>query len=53
MKRHMQGGDEYDAFTKWRRMYYWQRGELRRIKRQANKRERRIVRNKIRDIGEI
>lgn len=34
-------GDEYDAFTRWRRYYHWQRGELRKLKRRLSKRERR------------
>lgn len=38
-KRH--GGDEHDAFSAHRNMHRWQRGELRRIKRKANKRDRR------------
>jgi len=40
----MKGGDEYDAFTNWRRYVYWQRGELKRIKRKYNKRVRRAGR---------
>lgn len=40
MKRRTVGGDEWDAFNH-RRIYFWQRGELRRLKRKANKRERR------------
>jgi hypothetical protein len=34
--------DEYDAFTRWRKVLYWQRGELRKIKRGYNKRVRRL-----------
>lgn len=41
VKRQMRGGDEYDAFTGWRKYYRWRPGELRFLKRRANKRERR------------
>lgn len=40
MKRRMKDADEYDAFTKWRRVYHWRAGALKAIKRRANKRER-------------
>lgn len=43
MRRACIGGDEQDAFTGWRKVLYWQRGELRRIKRRAGKRERRAA----------
>jgi len=33
-------GDEQDAFTRWRRVYRFRPGEIRRIKRRANKRDR-------------
>jgi hypothetical protein len=42
------GGDEWDAFTSWRRVLYWQAGELRRIKRRYNKRQRKLVRMELR-----
>jgi hypothetical protein len=48
MKRACHDADEYDAFTKWRRMYNWRPGDLRRIKRQASKRDRRRARAEIR-----
>jgi hypothetical protein len=42
MKRASVGGDEFDAFSHyWRHWTYWKPGQLRRIKRGANKRERR------------
>lgn len=41
--------EEYDAFTGWRKFYFWQRGELRKVKRRMSKRERRTKRD---DIGE-
>jgi len=34
------GGDEWDAFTSWRRVVFWQRGELKRLKRRYAKRQR-------------
>lgn len=37
----LKGGDEYDALTRARKFYFWQSGELRKIKRQYNKRVRR------------
>jgi hypothetical protein len=43
MKRACVGGDEYDAFGRWRHIHSWGRGELRRIKRRASKRERRVA----------
>lgn len=43
MKRACVNGDEQDAFTGWRHVMFWQRGELRKIKRRASKRERRTA----------
>ena len=40
-------GDEYDVFTKWRRIISWKTGELRRIKRAYNRRARRLERVKL------
>lgn len=40
-KRIPLNGDEYDALTKARRYYFWQRGELKKVKRGYNKRFRR------------
>jgi hypothetical protein len=37
-------GDEWDAFTNWRKVVFWQRGELKRIKRRYAKRQRRAGR---------
>jgi hypothetical protein len=48
MKRPCESTDDYDAFTGWRRVHFWQRGELRKIKRRASKRDRRRVRTEIR-----
>lgn len=36
----LRGGDEYDAFTKWRRFLRWKPGQLRKIKRRYWKRFR-------------
>ena len=48
MRRRTVGGDEFDAFTRWRRVLSWQRGELRKLKRKSAKRERQDVRREIR-----
>lgn len=40
-------GVEQDAFTGWRRVTRWRPGDLRRIKRRANKRDRRDARLRI------
>ena len=47
MKRPPANADEQDAFTKWRHVMFWQRGELRRIKRRSAKRERRKAKHAI------
>ncbi len=39
--------EEQDAFTGWRKVMLWQCGEIRKIKRRANKRERRRGRAEI------
>lgn len=39
-KRRMINAEEYDAYTRWRRMLFWQRGELAKVKRRTHKRER-------------
>jgi hypothetical protein len=39
--------EEQDAFAGWRRVLIWQRGELKRAKRRANKRERREARQQV------
>jgi hypothetical protein len=48
MKRACADGDEQDAFTGWRHVLHWRRGELRKIKRRAGKRERRTAKVVIR-----
>jgi len=42
--RGLKKGDEWDAFTGWRKVLFWQPGELRRIKRRYNKRQRKEAR---------
>ena len=38
-------GDEHDAFSRgWRRLIFWKRGELKKIKRRFSKRQRRGAR---------
>ena len=37
----LKSGDEYDAFTRWRNIHFWKRGELKKIKRKFTKRVRR------------
>lgn len=44
MQRPAKGGDEQAALTEERKHLIWRPGERRRIKRQANRRERRAVR---------
>lgn len=36
----LKSGDEYDAFTRWRRLMNWKAGQIARIKRRYNKRVR-------------
>jgi hypothetical protein len=53
MRRPIVSWEQQDAFTGWRRVMFWQRGELRRIKRRASKQERRRSRDEIeRQCGE-
>lgn len=50
MKRQMKTAAEYDAFTRWRRYYCYlsRAGTVKKIKRQANRRERREGRREAR-----
>lgn len=41
MARRVVGWYENDAHTGWRHVMFWQRGELKKIKRLTSKRERR------------
>jgi len=47
------GNDEWDAFTSWRKVLFWQRGELRRIKRGFNKRQRKSARQTSRNVSPL
>ena len=46
----MRGGDEFDVFGVWRRLYFWQRGEMKRIKRAYNKRARKAGKRDANDV---
>lgn len=41
--------DEYDALTRSRHLYFWQRHERRRIKNRVNRRLRRTWRDDVRE----
>jgi hypothetical protein len=41
MKRLIKTGDEQDAYTKWRSMFIWRSGEIKKIKKRTHRRERR------------
>ena len=43
MKRIMKSGEEYDVYTKWRKVLIWTKrpGAIKRVKRRTHKRERR------------
>jgi hypothetical protein len=43
MKRACHGGDEHDAFSRWRHVTRYRPGRLGKIKRGASKRERRTA----------
>lgn len=43
----MKGGDEYDAFSKYRKFFHWKAGQLKKIKRAYNKRFRRHIRESV------
>ncbi len=49
MARPICNWDEEDAFTGWRHFLKWQRGERQRIKRMANRRDRRKTREMLRN----
>ena len=48
MPPQIETAEEEDAFTWWRRYLFWQRGDLKRIKRRLRKRERRCAQAEIR-----
>ena len=39
----MKGGDEYDAFTGWRKVLHWRSGQRKAIKKKFNRRERKFL----------
>lgn len=41
IRRRIVTGDEQDVHTRWRHALVWRRGEVRRVKRTTNRRERR------------
>lgn len=43
MKATLKGGDEYDAFSKTRRIHHWAKGSLKKIKRRFWKRQRKAA----------
>lgn len=50
MKQKLKDGDEYDAISRyWRNRVFWQRGELKKIKRRVNKRFRQESKREIRN----
>lgn len=49
---HKTTADEFDAFTGWRRLIFWQRGELRKIKQSSHRRDRRAARRDARQTRE-
>lgn len=46
-KEEMKGGEEFDAFTGWKRFFNWNSGVRKRIKRQFNKRIRKEVKQNL------
>ena len=47
----MRGAVEYDAFTGWRRVLHWHRGQLKKVKRSFSKRMRRQARLALRAVA--
>ena len=45
----MKNGDEYDALTKWKKVFDWNPGERKWIKKGFNRRERRQARQLLTD----
>jgi hypothetical protein len=39
----MTNGDEYDALTKWRKVFHWKEGRRAYIKRSYRRRERKVL----------
>lgn len=46
---HPTTGDEWDAFTKWRRFLHWKPGERKKIKKMSHQRDRRAISQELRD----
>jgi hypothetical protein len=46
-RRPLTNFEQEDAFAGWRKVMFWQRGELRKIKRRESKRDRRRARAEI------
>ena len=47
----LRGGDEYDAFTRWRRFLKWKAGSIKRVKRRYWHRVRQLVKLELRREG--
>lgn len=45
----MSGGDEFDAFTGWRYLLNWEPGERKELKRQYNRRQRRMLKDELKE----
>jgi len=43
----LKSGDEYDAFTRWRRLLRWKAGQIKKIKQRYNKRLRRKIKQEL------
>lgn len=43
----LKGGDEYDAFTRWKQYISWKPGERKGIKRGFNQRERHVQKSQL------
>ena len=43
----LKSADEYDAFSKWRNVHRWGRGQLKKIKRGYHKRFRKLNKNRL------
>jgi hypothetical protein len=47
----LRGGDEHDAFTRWRHFISWGRGHVARIKRGFNRRVRRMAKREVEELA--
>lgn len=48
-RRPLTSWEQQDAFSGWRRVMFWQRGELRKIKRRESRLQRRRARAEIQE----